>query len=304
MEKNNSKYILGTRVDFYEKSNIIDVIDSMFVEDVNYNESAQPQYIFTVNSEFLYDAYFDKEFQNILNKSSLSIADSIGVVIAKEYITYTENNKNIKFKSFVYALFLLKIMLEAFFYPKQLNKYKIPGRSLFLDICKYASKNAKSVYLLGGWPKDAKGNLLKGEYDIASEVSSILNKNLPKINIVGSTSTFGYKQSEYEKTLKYIQKDMHKNKATVLDFIFVAYGHKNQEKWLLDNMKKIPAKFGMGVGGTFDVVSNNIQTPPKFIEKLNIEWLYRLIMQPWRIKRIYKAFILFPILLYKTSLKM
>src|SRR3989338_5459360 len=69
------------------------------------------------------------------------------------------------------------------------------------------------------------------------------------------------------------------------DILFVAFGHIKQEKWIGKNLKKIPVKVAMGVGGAFDYLSGEVMRAPKFIRVLGLEWLFRLILQPWRIKR-------------------
>ena len=50
-------------------------------------------------------------------------------------------------------------------------------------------------------------------------------------------------------------------------------------------MKNCPAKVFMGVGGAFDYISGKIPRAPVFIRELGFEWLFRLVIQPWRIKR-------------------
>lgn len=70
-----------------------------------------------------------------------------------------------------------------------------------------------------------------------------------------------------------------------VDILFVAFGHIKQEKWIAKNLKKIPVHVVMGVGGAFDYLSNTVPRAPIFIRKSGFEWLFRLILQPWRISR-------------------
>lgn len=69
------------------------------------------------------------------------------------------------------------------------------------------------------------------------------------------------------------------------DILFVAFGHPKQEKWIYQNLPKIPVKLAMGVGGAFDYLSGKVPRAPIWIRNLRLEWLFRLILQPWRIKR-------------------
>jgi|SRR3989344_1138967 len=75
-----------------------------------------------------------------------------------------------------------------------------------------------------------------------------------------------------------------------VDLFFVALGHPKQEFWINENLPKIPVKVAMGVGGAFDYLSGNVPRAPVFMRKLGIEWLFRLIIQPWRLKRQLKLF--------------
>ncbi len=75
------------------------------------------------------------------------------------------------------------------------------------------------------------------------------------------------------------------NNIPPLDLLFVAFGHIKQEKWIANNLEKIPVKVMMGVGGAFDYLSGNVLRAPKWVRSLGLEWLFRLVLQPWRIKR-------------------
>lgn len=70
-----------------------------------------------------------------------------------------------------------------------------------------------------------------------------------------------------------------------LDLLFVALGHVKQEKWIAANIDKIPVHVAMGVGGAFDYLSGRVPRAPKWLRDLGGEWLFRLILQPWRVKR-------------------
>lgn len=69
------------------------------------------------------------------------------------------------------------------------------------------------------------------------------------------------------------------------DLLFVALGHPRQEKWIYENLPKMPVKVAMGVGGAFDYFSGRVPRAPLWMRNLGFEWLFRLITQPWRVKR-------------------
>lgn len=69
------------------------------------------------------------------------------------------------------------------------------------------------------------------------------------------------------------------------DILFVALGHIKQEKWIANNLDKISVHVAMGVGGAFDYLGGFVPRAPIWMRNLGLEWLFRLIIQPWRIKR-------------------
>jgi N-acetylglucosaminyldiphosphoundecaprenol N-acetyl-beta-D-mannosaminyltransferase len=69
------------------------------------------------------------------------------------------------------------------------------------------------------------------------------------------------------------------------DLLFVALGHGKQERWIAKNLPKLNVKLAMGVGGALDQIARPWLRAPKFMQLIGLEWLWRLLMQPWRIKR-------------------
>jgi N-acetylglucosaminyldiphosphoundecaprenol N-acetyl-beta-D-mannosaminyltransferase len=74
--------------------------------------------------------------------------------------------------------------------------------------------------------------------------------------------------------------------ASDADILFVAYGAPEQDKWIARNLPRLNVKMAMGVGGAFDFVAGIIPRAPQGMQRFGLEWLYRLYLQPWRIRRI------------------
>ena len=137
-----------------------------------------------------------------------------------------------------------------------------------------------------------------GKGGVAKRAAECLRKKYPKVQIVFADSggeidddgnviartpdlIRGTKQSNERLPRPFGAR----NDGGSLDILFVAFGHIKQEKWIGKNLKNIPVKVAMGVGGAFDYLSGEVMRAPKFIRVLGLEWLFRLILQPWRIKR-------------------
>ena len=68
--------------------------------------------------------------------------------------------------------------------------------------------------------------------------------------------------------------------------LFVALGAPKQEYWIADHIQKLGIPVAMGIGGSMDVLSGNVKRAPKWMQKMSLEWLYRLLIQPTRFKRV------------------
>jgi N-acetylglucosaminyldiphosphoundecaprenol N-acetyl-beta-D-mannosaminyltransferase len=79
------------------------------------------------------------------------------------------------------------------------------------------------------------------------------------------------------------------------DIILVNFGAPKQEYFIQKNIDKLNVKLMLGIGGSLDFISGRITRAPKFLRKLSLEWLWRLIKEPWRWSRIFKAVIIFPL---------
>lgn len=308
-----SRHILGIKVDFLSVEQVLSRI-SMLLQK---SPSEYGQILCTTNPEFILSAQKDEEFAKIINNSFLSVPDGIGVSYAKAYLDFLDQNLAFKNKiknrvkneakdeimpslSFNYIFFLfnycfviIKFLLNLLF-GKILFPKRVSGADLIYDICELAEKEGFSIFLLGGWPTDFWGRPMKNpNFDLAQEASKKLLSLYPRLKIIGATSKFSYGDKDDEDSLCYIKEEMLRENVTDIDILFVCYGHGAQEKWLQRNIFKIPAKLGLGLGGTFDYVTGRKKRSPKLIKKYNIEWLYRLVTQPWRIKRIFNSSVVF-----------
>jgi UDP-N-acetyl-D-mannosaminouronate:lipid I N-acetyl-D-mannosaminouronosyltransferase len=141
---------------------------------------------------------------------------------------------------------------------------KIPGCELWLDIITHTYKN-KSFYLVGG------------KQHVIEETVEILKKEFKGINILNYRN--GYVKTAQEKI------DLIENiKALKPDVVFVAMGSPRQEL-LMEDMQKFHQATYQGLGGSFDVYTGHVERAPKWWVNSNLEWAYRLIKQPSRIKR-------------------
>ncbi|MCA9370513.1 MAG: WecB/TagA/CpsF family glycosyltransferase, partial [Candidatus Peregrinibacteria bacterium] len=76
-----------------------------------------------------------------------------------------------------------------------------------------------------------------------------------------------------------------------------AYGAPAQDLWINQHLLQLTSvRVAMGVGGTFDFLAGMVKRAPKLLRRMHLEWLWRLLLQPWRIGRILTATVHFPLL--------
>lgn len=233
------------------------------------------RYITTPNPEILLESTKNAKFRKILNKSSLNIPDGIGILWAAKFLKITKNTNSIFIKLFkgLYSLAAIP------FFPKYIRtelKERVTGVDLVENICKDSINKEIRIFLLGA----ADG--------VAEETQKVLGQKYPGVKIVGTHA--GTPNAPDEKEIISIV-----SKARP-DILFVAYGAPKQEMWISRNLKKMPSvSLAAGIGGTFDFISGKTKRSPLWMQRFGLEWLFRLINQPSRIKRIINASIVFPI---------
>lgn len=136
-------------------------------------------------------------------------------------------------------------------------KEKITGVDTIENLCKLANDYAFTVGFLGGGPK------------VADRAAECLKKKYPGLKV-----KFAGSELKSAKLLK-----------SPIDILFVAFGAPKQEFWISGNIRKVPVKVVLGVGGAFDYISGRVPRAPVWLRNLGFEWLFRLINEPWRIKR-------------------
>ena len=163
-------------------------------------------------------------------------------------------------------------------------KERVTGVDLMYDLLKYADTNKKRVFFLGA------------SEEVNIKVAEIVKNDYPGLIIAGRKN--GYFNRYDDDIADYIA-------GTKPDIIFVALGAKRQEGWIHHYLEKFDKGIFIGVGGSFDVLSGQLKRAPAIWIKLQLEWLYRLIKEPHRMRRDLKVleFMLLHVPVIKTIMK-
>ncbi|MDT8716117.1 WecB/TagA/CpsF family glycosyltransferase [Clostridium sp. 19966] len=145
-------------------------------------------------------------------------------------------------------------------------KEKIAGIEVMEAIIKHCAENGKSIFLLG-----AKEELL-------NKCAENLTTKYPSL-IIGGKHNGYFDMDNCEDIISSIN--------TCNPYaVFVAMGAPRQEMFIINYFDKIDAKIFMGVGGSFDVFAGKVSRAPQWMINSNLEWLYRVSKEPFRIKRL------------------
>ncbi len=254
--------LLGINVSTEPKSEIIRNIEKRI-------DKGQKTFIVTPYSEFFYRGFLDYWFKHVLNKADISLPDGIAVLWLSYFL-------NIPLKAKGYYAKIAEVTWQAIYSlssiilnPAKLKRIipdKISGSDFFWDLVSVGIKKNLKIFLLGGYqntPELVAKKIL--ERFPNSIIAGTSNSNPTDHNLVEQINSSG------------------------ADILFVAFGPGKQENWIAKNLELLQLKVVMAVGGTFDYVAGKHPVPPKFVRSGGLEWLFRLITQPHRYRRIGNA---------------
>lgn len=220
------------------------------------------------------------------NKSMNEIMDIIKnkIINNEKFVIYTPNTEIVmmcnKDKDFMDLINKSDINIPdgiGLVYASKMKKHplkeKVAGYDLSVNMLKYADEKGLKLFVAGGKP------------GIADEAVRNIREKYPRIDIAGTQH--GYFKGAHlgnagdDEELIVIDRI---NKSEP-DILFVGFGAKKQEQWIEHNKDKINAKIIIGNGGTLDGLAGKVKRAPDIFINLGLEWLYRLVKEPKRIKR-------------------
>lgn len=141
---------------------------------------------------------------------------------------------------------------------------RVTGYDTMVKLLEVGQQKRFKVYLLGA------------QKETIEKTIANIHKNYPNVEVVG------YHDGFFDWNNNHIAEDI---AALQPDLVFVALGVPRQEKWITENLDKFSKGVFIGVGGSFDVIAGTVKRAPVIWQKLNLEWLYRLLRQPSRFIR-------------------
>ena len=145
-------------------------------------------------------------------------------------------------------------------------KARVPGVDFASALMDAMAKTGKRLFLLGAKP------------GVAEEAARRLAGQHPGLIVCGTHDGYFQEDAPVVQAIR----------AARADVVFVCLGAPKQEKWAAAHGADTGARLFVGLGGSLDVFAGQVERAPKGWQKLGLEWLYRTIRQPSRLKRVAK----------------
>ena len=142
---------------------------------------------------------------------------------------------------------------------------RVAGSDLVPRLAREAAAQGWRVFFLGAAP------------GISEETAARLLKAYPALQIAGCYAGSPHPDEDDDM--------VERVRAACSDLLLVAYGAPKQDLWLRRNLHRTGAAVGIGVGGSFDFIAGAARRAPRWAQRLGLEWLVRLIWEPWRWRR-------------------
>lgn len=152
-------------------------------------------------------------------------------------------------------------------------KGRATGVALVDRLAEISARDGYSLFLLGAAP------------GVAGEAAQVLEGRYPGVKITGTYSG-SPRHEDWPDILERLE-------VAQPSILLVAYGAPRQDLWIDEHRADLPAsiRVAMGVGGVFDYLAGRAPLAPRLVRRVGLEWLYRLVTQPWRWRRILRVFV-------------
>lgn len=157
-------------------------------------------------------------------------------------------------------------MVWASLLMKRPLKQRVTGVDLVPELAKLSAERGYRIFLLGSAPENAR------------KAVEVLKKKHPGVNICGmySPAVKPLELMDDEEILRRI----HEAKP---DILLVAFGNPKQELWIDRNREKLNVPVSIGIGGSLDMIAGSLRRAPRFVQKLQLEWVFRMMQEPRRL---------------------
>ncbi len=218
-------------------------------------------YVVKPYSEFMPRAHGDERIRDILNGATMRLPDGAGVLWAANYLSLPGGRLR--------ALLQFPLSLASLvFRPAALRRplrEAMAGIDFTWEMLRALAASGRSVYLLGGTAEESAG------------AAQAVRERLPSLTVAGARDGY-FRRPDTEAVIEAIN-------AASPDVLLVAMGFPRQEEWIAANLPRLNVRVAVAEGGSFSFISGATRRAPRWMRRAGLEWLFRLLRQPSRLRR-------------------
>ncbi len=218
-------------------------------------------YVVKPYSEFMPRAYRDETVREVLNGAELCLADGAGILWAASYLSLPGGGLR--------ALLQLPLSLASLVFRLSALRVPLPeamaGVDLTWEMLESLAGSGRSVFLLGGTAEES------------AAATQAVRERVPSLTIAGARDGY-FRRANAEAVIEAIN-------AASADVLLVAMGFPRQEKWIARNLPRLNVRVAVAEGGSLSFIAGATRRAPRWMRRSGLEWLFRLLRQPARLRR-------------------
>jgi len=256
MNSTNTVDVLGVRFHNLSRLEAANAIASLA-------QTGHQAYVVKPYSEFMPPAARDSEIRGLLNRAELCLPDGIGILWAAHYLSLRGGGLRALWQL---PLSLASIALNPSSIKRPLAE-NMAGIDLTWRMLTALQEAGATVFLLGGSEAELRG------------ARERIKARFPILRVVGAhRGYFDTTGSDNDAVIAEIN-------AAAPQALLVALGFPLQERWIAANLPSLKVNVAIAEGGSFSFISGVTRRAPLWMRRAGLEWLFRLLRQPWRLRR-------------------
>jgi N-acetylglucosaminyldiphosphoundecaprenol N-acetyl-beta-D-mannosaminyltransferase len=252
--------IFDIELDNFTEDELRNELTSLLSDDFNQTQVTK------VNTEFLLRTLNDHAFSQLLNQSTICLVDGRGVQWAARYLTLPISN-NWFFRPIQASWQMIYSGAAIILNPKFITnpvREVLPGVEALKLMFSVAEKDGVGVFIFGA------------PAQVLETAITNLKTEFPRLKVAGTLNGYDFQTDKSIDPVQIIN-------GTDAKLLIVGLGNPKQEYWIHENLPKLTkVKVAVGEGGTLDRIANRAQLAPKWLNRIGLEWLWRLLFNKSR----------------------
>lgn len=223
----------------------------------------EKRYVVKPYSEFMPRARRDDRVRGVLNGAALCLPDGAGIIWAAHYLSLPGG----PLRALVQLpLSLLSLVFNQRAVRRPLREH-MAGVDFTWQMLRELAGAGASVFLLGGTEAEVLG------------AREAIGRRFPQLRIAGA------RQGHFKAEARASEEVVAAVNAASPDVLLVGMGFPRQELWIAEHLPRLNVRVAVAEGGSFTYMAGLVPRAPRWMRNAGLEWLFRLLRQPWRLRR-------------------